>query len=88
MHKIWEKLGYKPTDFKFCFSGRSDIRRIIEYDPVRNQFSVDLYKNYEAVVVKMKEMRLFQNPRGSPGDGNRNPSPAFGTSSPVFRTSP
>jgi phenylacetate-CoA ligase len=56
MHRIWEKLGYKTSDLKFGFSGRSDIKRIIEYDPLRNQFAVDLYKNYEVIASRMKDI--------------------------------
>jgi phenylacetate-CoA ligase len=56
MHKIWGKLGYKMTDIKLNFSGRSNIKEIIEYDPLRNHFAVDLYKNYELVALKIKEI--------------------------------
>lgn len=45
MHTIWEKLGYKQSDLKIVFGGRADVKNIMEYDAVRHQLTIDIYKN-------------------------------------------
>lgn len=54
MHTIWEKLGYKPSDLKIVFGGRSDVKDLIEYDVVRNHFAIDIYADYDKVCDKLK----------------------------------
>lgn len=56
MHYIWEELDYKPSDFKLVFGGRSDVEDFIDYDVVRNQFSVDIYADYELIAKKLKKI--------------------------------
>lgn len=56
MHTIWEKLGYKASDLKIVFGGRSDLNEIVEYDVVRNHFAVDIYTDYKKVATKLKEI--------------------------------
>lgn len=48
MFHIWEKLGYRPSDIKLHFAGRSDVKNAIEYDFARNSFEVDMYKPFES----------------------------------------
>lgn len=43
MHTIWSKLDYKPSNFKLVFGGRADMKDIVGYDVVRNQFTVNTY---------------------------------------------
>lgn len=45
MHTIWGKLGYKQSDLKIVFAGRADVRGIVDYDAVRHQLTVDIYKS-------------------------------------------
>lgn len=45
MHSIWKKLGYKQSDLKIVFGGRADVRNIMEYDAVRHQLTIDIYKS-------------------------------------------
>lgn len=56
MHTIWNKLGYKVSDFKLGFGGRSNIRDYVDYDPVRNTFGLDLYSDYKNVSQKLKKI--------------------------------
>ena len=51
-----ENLISKPSDFKIVFGGRSDIKNIVDYDVVRNQFSVDIYADYKLVAMKLKNI--------------------------------
>lgn len=55
MHTIWEKLNYKSTDLKLVFGGRSDVEELIQYDAVRNHFSVDIYAAFEKVSFELKK---------------------------------
>src|SRR5699024_9411455 len=41
MHTIWGGLDYKPSDLKLVFGGRSDLKKVVEYDVVRNHFAID-----------------------------------------------
>lgn len=45
MHTIWGKLGYKQSDLKIVFAGRADVRGVVDYDAVRHQLTVDIYKS-------------------------------------------
>lgn len=56
MHTIWSQLGYKQSDLKIVFGGRSDVNDIVEYDVVRNHFAVDIYAKYEDVSKKLKKI--------------------------------
>jgi phenylacetate-CoA ligase len=54
MHIVWQELGYKPSDFKLLFGGRSDLKEVIEYDVVRNHFALNIYADYKIVAKKLK----------------------------------
>lgn len=56
MHHIWAKLGYKPSDLKIVFGGRSDLNEVVEYDVVRNHFAIDIYADYKLVAEKLKKV--------------------------------
>lgn len=56
MHTIWKKLGYKHTDLKIVFGGRSDVKNAVEYDVVRNHFAVDIYADYKIVAKELKKI--------------------------------
>ena len=55
MHTVWNKLGYKQSDLKIVFGGRADIRDIIEYDAVRHQLTVDIYKSPKQIADALYE---------------------------------
>lgn len=56
MHTIWEQLGYKPTDLKMVFGGRSDVKNVVEYDVVRNHFAIDIYADYDDIGKALKKI--------------------------------
>jgi len=56
MHHIWERLGYKPSDLKIVFGGRSDVKDLVDYDVVRNHFAIDIYAEYDLVSEKLKKI--------------------------------
>lgn len=56
MHTIWEKLGFKASDFKLGFGGRSNIHNEVDYDVVRNTFAINLYADYSDVSNKLKKI--------------------------------
>lgn len=53
MHTIWAKLGYRQSDLKVVFGGRADVKSIVEYDAVRHQFTVDMYKPFDMIADKL-----------------------------------
>ncbi len=56
MHHVWEKLGYKASDFKLTFGGRSDVKDLVGYDVVRNSFAADIYADYKQVSERLKKI--------------------------------
>ena len=56
MHTIWKKLGFKVSDLKLGFGGRSNIKNFVDYDVVRNTFALDLYADYKDVSVRLKKI--------------------------------
>jgi phenylacetate-CoA ligase len=56
MHTIWGKLGFKVSDLKLGFGGRSNIKDFVDYDVVRNTFALDLYADYKDIAVKLKKI--------------------------------
>ncbi|MDD4515969.1 hypothetical protein [Massilibacteroides sp.] len=56
MHTIWEKLGYKTSDFKLGFGGRSDVNNFVDYDVVRNTFAIDIYASYSEICKRLKQI--------------------------------
>lgn len=56
MHHIWENLGFKASDLKIVFGGRSDLKKVVEYDVVRNHFAIDIYADYKLVAKELKKV--------------------------------
>ena len=56
MHTIWDNLGFKPSDLKIVFGGRSDVKKSVEYDVVRNHFAIDIYADYKEIAEKLKKI--------------------------------
>src|SRR5690606_7781050 len=56
MHTIWNKFGYKPTDMKIAFGGRSHIKDKLEYEIIKNHFALDIYADYKLVSQKLKKI--------------------------------
>lgn len=54
MHHIWKKLNYDYKDVKLVFGGRSNVKDLIDYDVVRNSFSIDLYSDYDVISNKLE----------------------------------
>lgn len=46
MHQVWGKLGYSPSDLKMTFGGHYTGDEITQYDPVRHQLNINIYKDY------------------------------------------
>jgi len=53
MHVIWAKVGFKVSDLRIVFSGRSNIKNVIEYDSARHQLNVDTYAGWNSVADKL-----------------------------------
>lgn len=56
MHQIWKELDFKPSDLKIVFGGRSDLKKLVEYDVVRNHFAIDIYADYKIVAKELKKV--------------------------------
>ncbi|MDC4781641.1 phenylacetate--CoA ligase family protein [Acinetobacter baumannii] len=63
MHTIWGKLKYKQSDLKIVFAGRADVKNIIEYDAVRHQLTVDIYKSPELIANKLLDVFYKYRPK-------------------------
>ncbi|WP_412495566.1 hypothetical protein [Shewanella chilikensis] len=53
MHNVWAKLGFKPSDLRIVFSGRSTIKDVVQYDSARHQLNVDIYAGWQVVADKL-----------------------------------
>ncbi|KKB08888.1 hypothetical protein [Devosia chinhatensis] len=58
MHTIWARLGFRQTDLRIVFAGRSDVRNLVMYDSARHQFNVDIYAGWQAVADNL--VPIFQ----------------------------
>lgn len=59
MHVIWSKVGFKPSNLRVVFSGRSNIKEVIQYDSARHQLNVDTYVGWEVVAERL--LQLYDN---------------------------
>lgn len=50
MHRIWAKLGYRKSDLKVQFTGRSTMVEPLRYDLPRNTLMADVYRPFEQIV--------------------------------------
>lgn len=53
MHSIWAKVGFKQSDLRIVFAGRSDVVDLVEYDSARHQFNVNIYAGWESIANKL-----------------------------------
>jgi phenylacetate-CoA ligase len=53
MHKVWEKVRFKPSDLRIVFAGRSDVNDVIIYDSARHQINVDIYAGWQLIADKL-----------------------------------
>lgn len=58
MHKIWSKCGYKQSDLKLAFGGRSDIIDHIKYDFVRHSYFIDVYTDFQSMRDKLRKLLM------------------------------
>lgn len=56
MHHIWDCLDFEPSYLKIVFGGRSDLKKMVEYDVVRNHFAIDIYADYRLVSAELKKV--------------------------------
>lgn len=49
MHHAWSQLGFKQSDLKLTFSGRSNLEQPVAYDSARHQFNVNIYLDNEQI---------------------------------------
>lgn len=63
MHAIWDKLGYTQKDLKIVFGGRADVKNTIEYDAVRHQLTIDIYKSPEIIANNLHCLFKKYRPR-------------------------
>src|SRR5690606_15284572 len=54
MHTIWERLEYRCHDLKLVFGGRSDVKKLVDYDMLRSSFAVDIYASYADISKRLK----------------------------------
>lgn len=62
MHTIWNKLNFKQNKLKIVFSGRADVRNILEYDSARHQISVDIYSGWKNIADELYRVFEKYNP--------------------------
>lgn len=63
MHEIWSNLGYRYSDLRIVFSGRSENDQPIFYDSSRHQYNVNIYSGWHKVVEKMQKIFPKQMPK-------------------------
>ena len=63
MHHIWSTLGFKQSDLKVVFGGRSNVKNGIEYDSARHQISVDIYSGWDCIADRLYSCIKKFNPR-------------------------
>lgn len=53
LHKIWNALGFKPSDLKINFVGRSNVKNGLQYDLIRHSLNIDIYKDFSDIEEKL-----------------------------------
>lgn len=57
MHRIWERLGYKPSSLKLTFAGRSEFKKnCVEYDALRHSYGVNIYEDLKLCAAELKKI--------------------------------
>lgn len=63
MHHIWARLGFRQSNLKIVFGGRSSVKNILQYDSARHQINVDIYKGWAAIANSMLALYSEVRPR-------------------------
>lgn len=53
MHKVWDKVNFKPSSLRVVFAGRSDVSDVIIYDSARHQINVDIYAGWQTIADRL-----------------------------------
>jgi phenylacetate-CoA ligase len=53
IHRAWSHVGFRSSNLKIMFSGRSTVSNLVDYDSARHSLVVDIYKPKEAVANKL-----------------------------------
>lgn len=56
MHKVWAKVGFKTQNLRVVFSGRSNVKGVVQYDSARHQLNVDIYATWREVANKLLDV--------------------------------
>jgi phenylacetate-CoA ligase len=68
-HHIWSKIGYRYKDIKLAFRAKDLGKKNIVYNPVHNEFAVNIYKNvsiYKNEILKLFAKRDIRHIHGCP----------------------
>lgn len=63
MHNIWSKVGFKTSDLRIVFSGRSNVRNIMEYDSARHQLNVNIYVGWKTLADNILSKFYYYSPK-------------------------
>ncbi len=59
VHRVWSKVGYKPSCLKIAIGGRADVSGVLNYDAARHHISVNIYLDWgtiaDALLVELKK---------------------------------
>ena len=59
MHEVWRKVNYKTRHLKLTFGGHYSGDKFAEYDPVRHQYNINIYKDYSSSLDEL--LSLFRS---------------------------
>lgn len=63
MHQAWGNIGFRFSDLKIMFVGRSMVRDIVDYDAGRHSLVVDTYKPWHVIVGPLKKKVFKLGPK-------------------------
>ena len=69
MHHIWKQVDYKPTNIKLALRAKDLGNKNIVYNPIHNEFAVNLYKNvstYKDEVIELFKKHEIKYIHGCP----------------------
>jgi phenylacetate-CoA ligase len=58
MHQIWQGLGYRPSHLKLTFRGKNLGDKVIRYNPVHNEYSVNAYADLTRTADAIYQLAL------------------------------
>lgn len=61
-HQSWSSIGFKQSDLKIMFSGRSEVKNIIDYDSARHSLVVNIYVDKKTIADKLYDCCLKYKP--------------------------